>query len=236
MGTPLKKALNDAGLVSTADRLIAIEDDIVLHCGKNHEDAEFRLWIAIQHDADLMAEVFAPVRARTLANRIHDAGLRIGSGGQNARATRSSGASVSDPSPSTGAGHVLRDLQSVAAGAASRESHPADGGQYGIDARREAATVPPDPTEAIRLAAKNNVAALRSRAWRDIEAITVNGRSVLGATTEEALKWADARGLDVARIRALCALIPDPRRPIGEQITDAIADEAMRTANDRNDR
>ena len=72
MGTPLKKALNDAGLVSTADRLIAIEDDIVLHCGKNHEDAEFRLWIAIQHDADLMAEVFAPVRARTLANRIHD--------------------------------------------------------------------------------------------------------------------------------------------------------------------
>ena len=47
--------------------------------------------------------------------------------------------------------------------------------------------------------------------------IRINGLKLAEVTTEEALGYCDHKTADVRFIRALCHLIPDPRKPIGEQ-------------------
>lgn len=49
--------------------------------------------------------------------------------------------------------------------------------------------------------------------------IKINGLNLPEATTEEALRYCDNNTRDVQFVRALCSLIPDPRKPIGEQWT-----------------
>lgn len=60
--------------------------------------------------------------------------------------------------------------------------------------------------------------------------IKINERPLPEVTTEEALAWCDGRVADVKFIRALCHLIPDPRKPIGEQWTPEIIREAKDAA------
>jgi hypothetical protein len=47
--------------------------------------------------------------------------------------------------------------------------------------------------------------------------ISVNGLKLPHVTTEQALRYCDEKTKDVKFVRALCHLIPDPRKPIGEQ-------------------
>ena len=64
--------------------------------------------------------------------------------------------------------------------------------------------------------------------------IRINGLSLSEVTTEEALRYCDDKTVDVRFIRALCQLIPDPRKPIGEQWTAAMIREAWEVASRSN--
>ena len=56
--------------------------------------------------------------------------------------------------------------------------------------------------------------------------IRVNGLRLAEVTTQEALWYCDHKMADVKFVRALCQLIPDPRKPIGEQWTADIIRQA----------
>ena len=56
--------------------------------------------------------------------------------------------------------------------------------------------------------------------------IRINGRELFDVTTEEALRWSDMRESEARFVRSLCAMIPDPRKPIGEQWTAEMIAEA----------
>jgi len=60
--------------------------------------------------------------------------------------------------------------------------------------------------------------------------IRVNGCELAEVTTEEALSWCDRKDVDARFVRALCALIPDPRKPIGEQWDAGIIKQAKEFA------
>lgn len=129
---------------------------------------------------------------------------------------------------------VQRRLASVAV-----ISIPARGGeeagQQGDDTQLGFARPSPNPAvAAMRLAAMGKAAAVRGEVYREFEAITIDGRSMLDATTERALAWGERKGREVVLVRALCSLIPDPRRPIREQLTDEIVDQARRIVDGRN--
>ena len=64
--------------------------------------------------------------------------------------------------------------------------------------------------------------------------IRINGLHLPEATTEEALCYCDNQTADVRFVRALCSLIPDPRKPIGEQWTAEIIREAREAASRTN--
>lgn len=61
--------------------------------------------------------------------------------------------------------------------------------------------------------------------------IRINGLSLPEATTEEALCYCDNQTADVRFVKALCSLIPDPRKTIGEQWTADIIREAREAAS-----
>lgn len=65
--------------------------------------------------------------------------------------------------------------------------------------------------------------------------IRINGLRLPEITTEEALAHCDKKIADVRFIRALCHLIPDPRKPIGDQWTPEIIREAKKAAELRNE-
>jgi len=60
--------------------------------------------------------------------------------------------------------------------------------------------------------------------------IIINGLRLAEVTTREALAYCDHKTKDVKFIRALCHLIPDPRKPIGEQWTPEIIRQARESA------
>lgn len=60
--------------------------------------------------------------------------------------------------------------------------------------------------------------------------IKINGLRLPEVTTEAALTWCDRQTTDVRFVRILCGLIPDPRKPIGEQWTAEIIREARQIA------
>lgn len=60
--------------------------------------------------------------------------------------------------------------------------------------------------------------------------LKINGRSLLDVTTEEALRWSEMRGAEARFVQAVCALIPDPRKPIRTQLSKAMLAEALKTA------
>lgn len=60
--------------------------------------------------------------------------------------------------------------------------------------------------------------------------IRINGLDLPKVTTEQALRYCDNQTNDVRFVRALCGLIPDPRKPIGEQWTADMIREAKQMA------
>jgi len=60
--------------------------------------------------------------------------------------------------------------------------------------------------------------------------IRINGCHLAEVTTEQALRYCDDKSRDVKFIRALCQLIPDPRKPIGEQWTAEMIRESKKAA------
>lgn len=60
--------------------------------------------------------------------------------------------------------------------------------------------------------------------------IVIDGLRLPEVTTGQALAYCDHKTKDVKFIRALCHLIPDPRKPIGEQLTVDIICEAKAAA------
>lgn len=58
-----------------------------------------------------------------------------------------------------------------------------------------------------------------------------HGRELPDVTTDDALAWCDKTKTDVRFIRALCHLIPDPRKPIGEQWSAEMIRTARETAS-----
>lgn len=60
--------------------------------------------------------------------------------------------------------------------------------------------------------------------------IRINGLKLAEVTTEEALGYCDHKTADVRFIRALCRLILDPRKPIGEQWDSDMIREAREIA------
>lgn len=55
---------------------------------------------------------------------------------------------------------------------------------------------------------------------------SINGRPLWEVTTVEALRWCEGREIEAMFVKRLCALIPDPRKPIGEQLTEEMVKEA----------
>ena len=62
--------------------------------------------------------------------------------------------------------------------------------------------------------------------------IRINGLRLAEVTRGEALWYCDHKTDDVQFVRALCSLLPDPHKPIGEQWTAEIIKEAKRLAGD----
>lgn len=60
--------------------------------------------------------------------------------------------------------------------------------------------------------------------------IRINGLELAKVTTDEALRWCENRTRDASFVQALCQLIPDPRKPIGDQWTVEIIREAKRAS------
>ncbi len=61
--------------------------------------------------------------------------------------------------------------------------------------------------------------------------IRVNNNPLAEVTTQEALAWCEKTDTDTRFVRALCQLIPDPRKPIGDQWTVEIIRQAKEAAN-----
>lgn len=77
-------------------------------------------------------------------------------------------------------------------------------------------------------AATGKLVSLIDKEFGPFAHIRVNGCELAEVTTEEALRWCDRQDTDTRFVRALCCLIPDPRKPIGAQWTAETIAEAKR--------
>lgn len=75
------------------------------------------------------------------------------------------------------------------------------------------------------------VVSLIDKEYGPFKHIRINGLALHESTTEEALTYCDRVDTDTRFIRALCQMIPDPRKPIGEQWTAEMIREAGKIAN-----
>jgi hypothetical protein len=66
--------------------------------------------------------------------------------------------------------------------------------------------------------------------WLRFGGLRINGRRIAECTTEEALAWCENMNRDTSFVRALCRQIPDPRKPIGEQVTQDMIEVAAASA------
>jgi hypothetical protein len=262
MTKPLADALQNAGVESAQQRMERYRSEAVRQHPRAAGAAVRRFLSALEHDGgaamafarslcDVDAGAMKYLREAAIAAPAqedggaigqvrHGLGTRTGVADRAAAETQEDGGGVEDRN------HCGREAQAGdvdhAASAETRES-AGQGGRVTAagDGQRWSASPPvPSPARrtepahitAIRLAAANSVAFMRSEAGRAVTAIMVDGQSIMesNVTTEHVLTWCDHTDSRTRLARAVCHRIPDPRRPIREQMTVEIAEEAMREA------
>ncbi len=73
---------------------------------------------------------------------------------------------------------------------------------------------------------KSGVITLLNKEFEPFKHIRINGLHIAEITTMQALRYCDNKTTDVKFIRELCQMIPDPRKPIGEQWTAEMVKKA----------